>query len=176
MASFLKHFKKQANKTSIGGIKFVAQSESKVERIFWICIITLGLVVVSITIRKQVNTWLSMPIALSTSTTKLKNVPYPAVTFCNYGWNKFGIMEHLINMMEPKEAHEKFALLRRAIIKQMVYKRGAYAAKPVDMFFIYKSNCIFFALPPSSPCCVFTIACTLEASPFKAFSLAAKKQ
>ena len=109
MVSFWKNLRLQAKKTSIGGIKFIFESETKLERIFWTSIITLGLVVVTITIRKQVNSWNSRPIAQTITSTKVENIPYPAITFCHPGWNKFGLMEHLINMMDPSEAHEKFS-------------------------------------------------------------------
>ena len=95
--------KESVEKNAVGGLRFIFDSESKIEALFWIIILLVGTTATVFAIRKQLLSWSEEPITSNLEKRHLNTIPQPAVIVCPNTFDKLGIMEILLNMMDPFE-------------------------------------------------------------------------
>ena len=104
--------------TNIRTLDLVSRTTSILEKIFWAIIAISGTIFIYDVVVIQLENWRDNPTLATTVTKRLQDLPLPAVTFCHKGLQKYGLVEHLGNHINPeKEVPIEVLAIRNEFLK-----------------------------------------------------------
>ena len=109
--------------TNITTLNLITNSGSILEKILWAMIAIGGTIFIYNVADMQLDNWSNNPALVTKVTKKLADMPFPAVTFCHKGIQKYGLVEHLGNYIDPKKKVPKEVLaIRNEFLKVQFQK------------------------------------------------------
>ena len=105
--------------TNITTLNFNSSSSNIFEKILWAFKIAIGgTIFIYNVVDIQLDNWKDNPVLVTKVTKKLADLPLPAVTFCHKGLQKYGLVEHLGNYIDPeKKVPKEVVAIRNEFLK-----------------------------------------------------------
>ncbi|TRY75168.1 hypothetical protein TCAL_14586 [Tigriopus californicus] len=135
-------FRTNLHGINLGGVKHVLQSTAYLEKLFWLVVILCGLTASLLLVRKQIDSWNEDPVTRSTEQRQVSEFPFPAVTLCHPGFNRFDFVAKYLNLMEPEEVDRRLKDVKKRFMKQVVHEQGAYTKSPTKLYHDYDDECL----------------------------------
>ena len=120
--------------TNIRTLDLISRTTSILEKIFWAIIAISGTIFIYDVVVIQLQNWKDNPTLATTVTKQLQDLPLPAITFCHKGLQKYGLVEHLGNQIDPEKELPKEVLGVRNEFLKVQYQR-------IDEFLNGKTIC-----------------------------------
>ena len=108
---------------NITTLNLITSSGSILEKILWALIAICGTIIIYLIFMKQLANWRDNPTLVTKVTKKLADMPLPAVTFCQKGLQKYGIVEQLGNYIDPKKKVPKEVVAIRNEFLKMQFQK-----------------------------------------------------
>ena len=104
--------------TNIRTFELITRTKSILEKIFWAIIAISGTIFIYHVVVLQLENWRDNPTLVTTVTKKLADMPLPAITFCHKGLQKYGLVEHLGNFIDPAtKVPKEIVSIRNEVLK-----------------------------------------------------------
>ena len=120
--------------TNIRTLDLISRTTSILEKIFWAIIAISGTIFIYDVVVIQLQNWKDNPTLATTVSKRLQDLPLPAITFCHKGLQKYGLVEHLGNHIDPEKEVPKEVLGVRNEFLKVQYQR-------IDEFLNGKTIC-----------------------------------
>ncbi len=130
-------------KNTIVGIKIIVDATCKLEKVFWLVLITFGFVLISISIVQQITSWTVDPVVTSKAMTTMDKIHAPAITFCSRGSTRFGIAERLANAIDPDKTgylSKGFNVMKKHFVRKTL-ENYIFTTKVGEAQYDYPENC-----------------------------------
>ena len=130
--------------TSVACMKFSIESKRLSEKIFWISMGAFGTILVFGLVNNLISSWSDNPIVISEIQSPLKNVDFPAITFCHKGNARFSIAERIMNSVidEGIKVRKIRNLVLRTTVEFIIAKFDGYFTFPRLIYNDYHKYCI----------------------------------
>ena len=109
--------------TNIRTFDLITRTKSILEKIFWAIVAISGTIFIYHVVVLQLENWRDNPTLVTTVTKKLADMPLPAITFCHKGLQKYGLVEHLGNFINPATNVPKEILAIRNEVLKIQFKK-----------------------------------------------------
>ena len=120
--------------TNIRTLDLISRTSNILEKIFWAIIAICGTIFIYDVVVIQLQNWKDNPTLATTVSKRLQDLPLPAITFCHKGLQKYGLVEHLGNHIDPEKEVPKEVLGVRNEFLKVQYQR-------IDEFLNGKTIC-----------------------------------
>ena len=108
---------------NITTLNLIANTSSILEKIFWALIAICGTLFIYDVVYIQLQNWQENPSLATKEIQHLSNMPIPSITFCHKGFQKFGPVENLANLIKPEKGVPKEVLsIRNEFLKVQFLK------------------------------------------------------
>ena len=108
---------------NITTLNLIANTPSFIEKIFWALIAICGTLFIYDVVYIQLDYWHENPSLVTKEIQHLSNMPIPSMTFCPKGFQKFGPVENLANLIKPEKGVPREVLsIRNEFLKVQFYK------------------------------------------------------
>ena len=108
---------------NITTLNLIANATNCLEKIIWASIAILGTLFIYEVMFIQLENWRIDPTLMTKEMKKLSDMPLPSLTFCHKGFQKYGVVERLANLIDPgKEVPKEVLAIRNEFLKVQFQK------------------------------------------------------